>query len=353
MFPSSICGSGLSNRFLFSCALALVSLIIPFVAVEAQSGGGVDTTGTNGSNTIQGRIYLPSGRQAEVRVKVTLESSNSGELSVLSDANGSFSFRSLAPGSYTIVIAGGDDYETVRESIYIDTPAGRSFASASRAMTVPIYLHPKRDRRNSSVPGVLNAALANVPAPARDLYQKALEAARAGDSKRAVLQLHEALSLFPEFPLALNELGVQYLKLGQPDKAATPLQSAVKLAPEAFTPRLNYSIAILNQEKFAEAEGQLRLALSKNNTSQTAHMYLGVALMRQHKIDDAEKELRIAISVGGNEIAIAHYYLGGVLWAKREHKSAADELETYLRLSPSAPDAERTRTAIKELRSKQ
>ena len=62
--------------------------------------------------------------------------------------------------------------------------------------------------------------------------------------------------------------------------------------------------------------------------------------------------LRNAITVSGNQIALAHYYLGGVLWAKREHKSAADELETYLRLDPKAADAERTRAAIKDLRSK-
>src|SRR5437870_2593614 len=101
MFPSLDRGIRLSNRVAFSRALGLLLLIIPFVSVDAQSGGGVDMTGTNGSNTIQGRIYLPSGRQADVRVKVTLESANSGELSVLTDANGAFSFRSLAPGSYT------------------------------------------------------------------------------------------------------------------------------------------------------------------------------------------------------------------------------------------------------------
>jgi regulator of sirC expression with transglutaminase-like and TPR domain len=37
----------------------------------------------------------------------------------------------------------------------------------------------------------------------------------------------------------------------------------------------------------------------------------------------------------------------------KDHKRAADELETYLKLEPKASDAERIRAAIKDLRSKQ
>jgi regulator of sirC expression with transglutaminase-like and TPR domain len=37
----------------------------------------------------------------------------------------------------------------------------------------------------------------------------------------------------------------------------------------------------------------------------------------------------------------------------RQYKRAADELETYLKLMPSAPDADRVRATIKRLRNKQ
>ena len=67
---------------------------------------------------------------------------------------------------------------------------------------------------------------------------------------------------------------------------------------------------------------------------------------------EAEKELKAAIELGGNQLALAHYYLGGLYWKRREYQQAAEELETYLRLSPNAPDAERVRGTIKELRTK-
>jgi TolA-binding protein len=67
---------------------------------------------------------------------------------------------------------------------------------------------------------------------------------------------------------------------------------------------------------------------------------------------EAERELRQAIKLGGDSAARAHYYLGGLLWARREYKKAADELELYLKLAPKAPDAEQVKGTIKELRSK-
>jgi regulator of sirC expression with transglutaminase-like and TPR domain len=49
-------------------------------------------------------------------------------------------------------------------------------------------------------------------------------------------------------------------------------------------------------------------------------------------------------------MAPAHRMLGGIYWARKKYKLAADELETYLKLTPNAPDAEQTRETVKKLR---
>ena len=336
----------------FSC-LALLWLCVP--AALGQAGGGIDAIGTGGNHTIRGRIYFPSGRRSDMRVMVKLESYNSGELSVLSDSNGTFAFRGLIPGSYTVVVDGGDDYETVKENVYIDTDGNTSRTAlrlppTSRLYTLDISLRPKRSTLVKA--GVLNATLANVPPAARDLYQKALNAAQTGDTKKAIEELQNALAIYPEFPLALNELGVQYLRTNQPDKAAVVLSKAVKLAAQDFQPRLNYGIALLNLRRFAEAENQLRSAVGLNDSVPTAHMYLGIVLAIQRKLEEGEKELKIAIASGSSEVALAHRYLGGIFLEKRQYQLAAAELETYLKQAPNAADAEWLRQKIKELHNK-
>lgn len=330
-------------------------LILCPTAAHAQGSPGVDQTGTGGRHTIQGRIYFPSGRRTDARIKVTLQSLNGGALSVLSDGNGSFGFRGLNPGTYTVIVDGGDDYETVSEPVYIETDGasdrrGTTMPPVTRLYTVQISLQPK----SSSAPkaGLVNAALASVPQAARELYHKAQESARADNHEKAIEQLNEAIALYPDFPIALNQLGIQYLMVRRADKAAEALKGAVKFAPNEFEPRLNYGIALLQQKKLAEAEEQLRIAVGKNRTVATGHFYLGKVLAIQRKLDEAEKELQTAIIINADEMGPAHRYLGGIYLERREYKRAADELDVYLKLVPAAADANQTREKIRELRTK-
>ncbi len=332
--------------------ISSLMLLLLCSAGRAQSGGGIDTTGTGGNNTIQGRIYLPTGPAGEVRIKVRLESMDMANLSTISDVNGSFRFSGLQAGNYTIIIDGDKDYEPYREPITIDRQ-GFVTISSPRILTVPIYLRRKGTASGSEMKtGTVDASLAKVPKPALELYEKGIEASRKNDSAAAVENLKSAIAIYPEFPQALNELGVQYLKLNQVDNAVETLKQAVKFEPENYIGRLNYGIALIQKKEFAEAEKQCREAVKKNDASALAHLYLGVSLMRLRRLDESENELQKAVKSGRDDVSMAHYYLGGIYWGKREYGRAADELETYLKLSPQAPDADRLRSTIKELRNK-
>jgi Tfp pilus assembly protein PilF len=333
----------------------ILALLLP-VAGYAQ-GNGRSTVGTGGNHVIQGYVFFPSGRRAEGVIHVKLQSYNYGELSVVADSSGEFTFSALAPGNYTVVVTAGDDYEISREGVFIDSDlnlsrSGLPTMKTSRRYTVMVTLQLKRNSAKNAKTSVVSAALAEVPEDARSQYEKGLELAKAGEVLKAIDSLRAAISLFPKFPLALNELGVQYLKLGQALKAVDPLKSAVKLSPDAFTPKLNLGIALLESQQFAEAETELREALKQNDSAATAHMYLGITLTTLRRYQEAEKELLRAIELGGNQLGLAHRYLGGIYWGKSEYVRAADELETYLRLTPNAQDADRVRRTIKELRSK-
>jgi tetratricopeptide (TPR) repeat protein len=334
-------------------SLAILLIFLP-LDVRAQ-GNGRASSGTGGIHLIQGYVFFPSGRRAEGSIEVKLQSYNSGEISVLADNGGSFTFTSLSPGNYTVVVNAGNGYEVARESVFIDTdinPArGIALPSVARRYTVMVHLQPKNDRGNHAKASVVNAGLAEVPAEARKLYEDALVLSQT-DTNKAIDNLKAAISRYPNFPLALNELGVQYLKLGQAAKAIGSLKEAAKLSPEAFTPKLNLGIALLEATKFTEAETQLRDAVKQNETAPTAHLYLGVTLAKLQNYPEAEVELNRAIELGGNRMGLAHYYLGGVYWQKREYRRAAEELETYLSLTPNAANAAQVRATIKSLRTR-
>jgi len=319
-------------------------------------GSGKSSTGTGGNHIIQGYVFFPSGRKAEGTIIVKLQSLQYGDLQVIPDSSGTFTFSSLAPGSYTVVINAGNDYEVSREGVYIDTDLNLSrmgvrLPSTPRRYTVMVHLQLKHNP-GTGKPGVVNAALAEVPEKARKLYERGVEQSRADDAAKAAESLKEAVAIYPKFPLALNELGVQYLKLRQINKAIDVLKEACKLNPEAFTSRLNLGIALLEAKQFAQAEEQLREALKRNTNSATMHMYLGIALVRQNKFEEAEKELFIATQANAAQLGMANYYLGGLYWRKQDYVRAVEQLEKYLLLTPNAPDAERVRATIKDFRSR-
>jgi Flp pilus assembly protein TadD len=360
---AAICLRHLAAIVFFATFLGLV-LVPPCLAQ-----GGINYSGNGGRHTIQGRIYFPSGRRADsMGVKVRLESLSLGDLVTFADPNGSFSFKNLTPGTYSVTIEASADYEASREAVYIDDPGSSSMrgaraasSSTPRIMNVQIYLQIKRSVSSASKPGVLRAELANVPQPALAHYESAVAASRAGDSKKAVEELKSAVVLYPQFSVALTDLGVQYLKLSQTEQAASPFlsqqaassfRSALKLSPDDFTALLGYGIALQNIGDFVESEKQFRQAVKKNDASATAHMYLGIGMVRLKRLSEAQRELELAITLeGGDNLPAAHRYLGGIYWSLKD-KRAADQLEKYVKLAPTAPDVERIRSTIKELRSK-
>src|SRR6185369_336176 len=94
-------------------------------------------------------IFFPSGRRAEGTIVVKLQSLQYSELQVIPDSSGSFSFSNLSPGSYTVVVNAGDDYEVSREGVYIDTDLnmsrqqGRLPPPTTRRYTVMVHLNLK------------------------------------------------------------------------------------------------------------------------------------------------------------------------------------------------------------------
>jgi tetratricopeptide (TPR) repeat protein len=334
--------------------LVILGMLLLPLGVNAQ-GSGRSSTGTGGIHIIQGYVFFPSGRRAEGTIIVKLQSYNFGELQLVPDSSGAFTFSALAPGNYTVIVNAGEEYEITREGVYIDSDADTSRTGArvpptTRRYTVMVHLQPKN--RPVGRAAVLNAALAGVPDKARKLYERGIEEARGDNPSKAAESLKEAVSLYPNFPLALNELGVQYLKLRQVNKAIDVLKEAVKLNGDAFPSRLNLGIALLEAKQFAEAEEQLREALKRNSNAATAHMYLGIALLRLNKFDEAEKELLVATQANAIQLSMANYYLGGLYWRKKDYSRAVEQLEKYLQLSPNAPDAERVRATVKDLRSR-
>jgi superkiller protein 3 len=331
----------------------VVLVLLSAFAVEANAQmGGVDPNpgdpGTGGRNIIQGSIFLPGGRRIDRRVKVKLIGLVGGDQFRMSDDSGAFAFRRLQGGRYTVVVDAGSEFEIASESVDIIDPAGRR-SDPGQTQTVYITLQPRKTGTGGTV-GTVDANLANVPEAALGLYKQAMESVKNGDRKKAIEQLNQAIQIHPTFAVALNELGVHHIALKQPDKALESLKAALTISPDFFHARLNSGIALLLMKDYKTAAVELEKAVQKNQTSAVAHLHFGRALAYLGNYQYAEAALKKSIEIGGDASVEAHRYLAAVYNETQRGGMAADELETYLRLSPKARDADRIRGIIKDLR---
>jgi tetratricopeptide (TPR) repeat protein len=323
-------------------------LILSPTRVAGQRGMmGTDSgdPGTGGNFIIQGTVFLPAGHRVDRPIRVRLFTPTRGTITTMTDDNGVFSFRRLAPGSYSVVIDAEKDFETVNEQVNI-VQAFRTGSSTENVILVQIRLKAKAG--TSFKPEVMNAELANVPKTAVQLYNQSLELGQAGKPKDAIEKLKQAIAEFPNFMLAFNEMGVEYLKLNELGKAEEALRNALKISPDSPIPLMNHGIVLTHMGKFEPAVNELQQALKQRDQSANGHFYLGQALANLGRFGEAEEHLTRAIALGGDEVKDAHRFLGAIYLQRGERERGVAELETYLKLAPKARDAEQVRQIVRQ-----
>jgi len=328
-----------SYRWLPLAAIAMLAIPIngQFVPNEATDSG------LGGNNNIVGTVYTGAGRLTR-RITIRLTTMMRGDRVASTDDNGSFAFRGLTSGTYTIVIDKEKEFEPFTQPVDIIQLRG----SPPATITLSVRLTPIS--RTTPKAGVVDAAVGALPEKGKTLLSKSQELAKAGDHPGAVEQLILLTTEFPTFMPGFNELGVEYLRLNQLEKAAVAFQQASKIEPEAFQPKLNRGMALVMLKRYSEAEAILQGARKLDEKSGPVAYFLGQALANLGKFDEAEKELKKAISSGGDEMKEAHRILAIIYSSRGDKKRAVVELETYLKLNPTAPDAEQLRKTLQQLK---
>lgn len=338
MLKRNIGGAG------FSLVLFSLFLVVRVTAQGIPQGAASTDTGLGGVNTISGTIVSSTGQRIERRVSIRLRSMTRGDRISTTDEYGNFAFRGLPSGDFLVLIEKEKDFEPFSQTVSVIQPRGmppQNYYLSLRLISKP---------GTAGVPGVINADMAKVPKPALAKFNKAIELAKNGDRPGAISQLQEAIAEYPEFMIAYNEMGVQYMKLNELQKSDEALQAALKIDAKAYMPLMNRGIVLVMQKRYQDAEPLLREVVKMKSDQAVGHYFLGQAVANLGNFNEAEKELSAAVKLGGDEMKEAHRLLAIIYSSRGDKKHAIVELETYLRLVPTAPDAEQLRKVILRLK---
>ena len=327
------------------CLLLLLVLgcLIP---ASAQVNRSAQRAG--GEASIRGIVLLPDGSPVKEPVKVTLKILRGDQSITYSDRDGRFQFLHVNAGEYSLEVEADrsrDRFEITTEKITVrvDTP---NFIT----LTLKEKVDPQAAKREKTV----SVAMLDqkVPPAAKHEFENAAQLARAGKSDESIAALQRAIGIYPDYLMALNDLGAQLLEAGRLDEALTVLKKATQIDPNSFNPQLNLGIALIRKQMFVDAQAALERALSAEPSSPVAHLYAGMAASGANDAARAEREFKTAHDLGGSSFAVALLYLAR-LDVKLGHKQeAVDALQIYLREEPSGPNTSVAKKMLADLQAK-
>jgi predicted Zn-dependent protease len=322
--------------FLIACSVPLVS---------AQTNRSTQRSG--GDAYIRGIVLLPNGSPVNEPVKVTLKVLRGDQAQTYTDRDGRFQFPHISAGDYTLEAEADRnrtrfEIATEKITVRIDTPNFITLSLKEKGKT------QEKHERTVSV-AMLDQ---KVPPAARHEFDNATQLAREGRTDESISALQRAIGIYPDYLMALNDLGAQLLDAGRLDEAIVVLKKATQVDPNSFNPLLNLGIVLVQKKMFADALTTLDRALTAEPSSPAAHLYSGMAASGTNDLVRAAREFKTTHELGGSKFAVALVYLAKLDLKQGNKQEAIDALQLYLREDPSGPNSAMAKKMLADLQAK-
>jgi Flp pilus assembly protein TadD len=315
----------------------LVSVLVGSVAF-AQRRSGANTTVPK---EIQVRVSLTDERHIGAQIEVDLLNEQSATVAqAFTDNEGRATFQVSGGGIYRARASGSSIETTVSDAINVQT----TDRTAMIWMHVQLKAGGEADNAGSS--GITTANDLKVPSDARKLFTKGSEALQHHDYQKAADLFQKAITTYPQYDAAYDNLGVAYMQLKQTDKARAAFEHAVQLNDKNADADRNYGRLLLANKEYPQAVDVLKKSLMVDPQNPSALLMVSIAQFQTHDFDGA---LQSALKVhqGPHEgYALAHFVAGRSYEVKHEYAQATAEYETYVKEDPKGSQVEQARSAL-------
>ena len=327
---------------------SLVSLIALILLL--LSGAAPTRSQNSYRNTITGFVF--DGQRTPV-TQIPIEITNEvGQVlgRTKTDGSGRYFFGGLSSGKFTIrVLPFGTNFEEQSGEVEIIN-ISRAGGSTSDNAQKDFYL---RSRRNASDAKVVTGTVyaQDVPAAAVKLYEQGIGELAEKRTEAGMDLLLKAVKIFPDYFLALERLGREYISQQKYDYARAAFLKTVSVNDRSFNGwyGLSYASYALKDPKTGVPAGQKATEL--NSSSVDAFLILGLAHRQAKQYKEAEKSLLQAKKLANGTQPDVFWNLA-LLYANdmSRFKDAADELELYLKVSTDEKKNESVRKLIADFR---
>jgi len=333
------------RRFFFSPALLLLFLMFFSCELPAQ----LQLLGN-----IAGRILVAGGDVPSHQVLVELRLRGATVNSVYADMRGQFSFGSLPPNPYSIVIEDEAYYPAeVRAEVHPEVAT----------TVVQILLQPREETRkddpvgaraSGSNPNLVNPADYNKRFPRKAVkeYERGVNAEHKGERDEAIAHYEGALKIAPDYYPAHNNLGSLYLGKSDFKAAEAEFRESVRLDQNEAQAYFNLGNVLMLTGRYSESKAVVEAGLQRRPDSAFARFLQGQLFARTGKFPEAEKSLREALQLDPT-MSQAHLQLVNLYLRENRKDDAVHQLQDFLRAFPNAPTAAKAREVLDKLQKQE
>ena len=309
-------------------SVGCVLWLIFSAGVQAQEMDPKYKVADTNNAVIRGRVTLPSGFTMEGYARITLRTQQSILSTIYTNNSGEFQIRNLSEGIYFVEaeIRNGNFEPAVRR-----VELGRGLM-----VDLTLELREKKDPGGNRPGKVVSAAELRqvVPAAAKKQYALGIKLVNKGDFQQAANHFQEALTIYPEYLAARNDLGAQYLKLKRIDDAEKHFEIVLSSDPKNFNAKFNMGLVEMERHHYTEAISLLNQAVAIDSSRPVARLWIGIAKLELGEMETAEAELTRALIMGGAECVAANYHLARIFLSRGDVTDAARSVQSYIQLAP-------------------
>jgi len=334
---------GRTLRVAFSAPLFVCFCLAVCIDSQAQ---------TQVLGNIVGHIaVLRSGSPPE-NVLVTLEVRGAPMDSVYTDSSGTFGFHNLGPNPYHVNI-NDDHYDAIRRLVVIDA----SMQSPTVYLEITLVPKPKAKPHASASPGAkgANPDMIDVreyadrfPKKAVKEFEKGLNADAGSKTDDAIRHYLKAVAIAPDFYVAHNNLGSDYVSKSDFPDARREFEQVVKLNQSDAAAYFNLSNLCMLTGQLPAAQQFLDEGLRRQPDSGFGQFLLGTLNLRTKKPAQAEIALLRAIQLDPTK-AQYRLQLVNLLLQQGRKDAAASQLRELLATLPDSSYSAQAKQVLQKL----
>jgi hypothetical protein len=293
----------------------------------AQQGMDSSTVGN-----VHVHIVYPSDRSAGLHLRVRLVNSGNTPISeTFTNDQGRAEFTQVPVGQYHVIVTGDRIEDTDSGEFEIDR------RKTSQDLFITVRGSESNSKQATTGLGSVAAVDLNVPDSARKEFDEASKAMAGQEWTKAIQRLRRAVSIYPQYAPAYNNMGVAYGRMN-----------------DHFVPAfVNLAKLCLRERDSARAETLLENALRTEPTSAETMTLLAEAQLLNKHYDAAITGARNVHAIPHQNLAVVHYIAARAFEHENRLKDALAELEIFLIEEPTGARADHVREEIAKLKNGQ